>query len=72
MAARVLEYFKKQKVRAYDRQVVLSRLPFELRSKILRHLYLPTIQVRCRDVARQAVLPCGLPNVHRVYMPSDE
>ncbi|KXZ52320.1 hypothetical protein GPECTOR_10g952 [Gonium pectorale] len=43
LARKVLGYFKKQKVRAYDRQAVLARLPFELRSKILRHLYLPTI-----------------------------
>ncbi|GFR43465.1 hypothetical protein Agub_g4548 [Astrephomene gubernaculifera] len=43
LARKVLEYSKKQKVRAYDRQAVLARLPFELRSKILRHLYMPTI-----------------------------
>ncbi|EFJ52746.1 hypothetical protein VOLCADRAFT_86033 [Volvox carteri f. nagariensis] len=43
LARKVLEYNKKQKVRAYDRQAVLSRLPFELRAKILRHLYLPTV-----------------------------
>ncbi|KAG2439520.1 hypothetical protein HXX76_004873 [Chlamydomonas incerta] len=43
LARKVLTYFKKQKVRAYDRQAVLARLPFELRAKILRHLYLPTI-----------------------------
>ncbi|GLC41041.1 hypothetical protein PLESTB_000949600 [Pleodorina starrii] len=43
LARKVLEYNKKQKVRAYDRQAVLARLPFELRSKILRHLYLPTV-----------------------------
>ncbi|GLI62967.1 hypothetical protein VaNZ11_005824 [Volvox africanus] len=43
LARKVLEYNKKQKVRAYDRQAVLARLPFELRAKILRHLYLPTV-----------------------------
>lgn len=36
---RVLDFFKKQKVRGYDRQSVLGVLPFELKSKILRHLY---------------------------------
>ncbi|KAG2501915.1 hypothetical protein HYH03_000413 [Edaphochlamys debaryana] len=43
LARKVLEFNKKQRVKAYDRQAVLARLPFELRSKILRHLYMPTI-----------------------------
>ncbi len=43
LLCRVLDYHKKQRVKSYDRQEVLARLPFELRSKILRHLYLPTI-----------------------------
>lgn len=36
---RVLDHFKKQKVKPYDRQQVISALPFELRCKILKHLY---------------------------------
>lgn len=31
--------FRKQKIKPYDRQQVLSILPFELKAKILRHLY---------------------------------
>jgi hypothetical protein len=36
---RVLDMFRKQKIKPYDRQQVLSILPFELKAKILRHLY---------------------------------
>ena len=35
----VLNFFRKQRVRAYDRQQVLAALPFELKSAVLRHLY---------------------------------
>ena len=40
----VLDFFRKQKVRAYDRASVLGALPFELKSKILRHLYASAIR----------------------------
>lgn len=43
---RVLDFFKGQKVKAYDRQAVITRLPFELRSKIVRRLYEDHIKVR--------------------------
>jgi hypothetical protein len=36
--------FRKQKVKPYDRQAVLGVLPFELKSKILRHLYAGAIR----------------------------
>jgi hypothetical protein len=36
--------FKKQKIKPYDRQQVLGILPFELKAKILRHLYAGAIQ----------------------------
>ncbi|GBG00035.1 voltage-gated ion channel [Raphidocelis subcapitata] len=39
LSKRVLDFFKKQQVKPYDRQQVLAMLPFELRSKILRQLY---------------------------------
>ena len=35
----MLNFFRKQRVRAYDRQQVLAALPFELKSAVLRHLY---------------------------------
>lgn len=40
---RVLNHFRKQKVKSYDRQQVLGALPFELRCAILRHLYASAI-----------------------------
>lgn len=39
----VLDMFRKQKVKPYDRQAVLGVLPFELKAKILRHLYADVI-----------------------------
>ena len=55
LLARVLDFFKKQQVKPYDRQQVLANLPFELRSKILRHLYagfiarVPLLQTMAHD-----------------------
>ncbi len=40
----MLDFFKKQKVKPYDRQAVVGVLPFDLKSKILRHLYASAIQ----------------------------
>lgn len=66
LPCRVLDYHKKQRVKSYDRQEVLARLPFELRSKILRHLYLPTIaQVGSAVAARAAVVDVGRPGRNR-------
>ncbi|KAF8058454.1 esf2 [Scenedesmus sp. PABB004] len=39
LARRVLDMFRKQKIKPYDRGAVLAALPFELRAKVLRHLY---------------------------------
>lgn len=36
--------FRKQKIKPYDRQAVLGILPFELKAKILRHLYAGAIR----------------------------
>jgi hypothetical protein len=36
--------FKKQTTKPYDRQAVLGILPFELKGKILRHLYAGAIR----------------------------
>jgi hypothetical protein len=36
--------FKKQSTKPYDRQAVLGVLPFELKAKILRHLYAGAIR----------------------------
>jgi hypothetical protein len=36
--------FKKQATKPYDRQAVLGILPFELKAKILRHLYAGAIR----------------------------
>ncbi|WIA17586.1 hypothetical protein OEZ85_014411 [Tetradesmus obliquus] len=44
LSKRVLDMFKKQKIKPYDRQQVLGILPFELKAKILRHLYAGAIQ----------------------------
>lgn len=41
---RVLDMFKKQATKPYDRQAVLGILPFELKAKILRHLYAGAIR----------------------------
>lgn len=41
---RVLDMFKKQSTKPYDRQAVLGILPFELKAKILRHLYAGAIR----------------------------
>lgn len=52
---RVLDFFKQQQVKPYDRQKVLATLPFELRSKILRQLYagvisrVPLLQAMAHD-----------------------
>ncbi len=43
-ALRVMEFFKKQTVKPYDRTEVLRMLPFDLKSKILRHLYTGVIR----------------------------
>jgi hypothetical protein len=40
----VLDMFKKQSTKPYDRQAVLGILPFELKAKILRHLYAGAIR----------------------------
>lgn len=36
--------FRKQTTKSYDRQAVLGALPFELKAKILRHLYAGAIR----------------------------
>lgn len=38
-----MDMFRKQKIKPYDRQQVLGILPFELKAKILRHLYAAVI-----------------------------
>jgi hypothetical protein len=55
--------FRKQKVKPYDRQAVLGVLPFELKAKILRHLYAGVCAVtagRCTSAARQEQRGLGL------------
>ncbi|KIZ07885.1 Potassium channel AKT1 [Monoraphidium neglectum] len=55
LSKKVLDFFRKQQVKPYDRQQVLATLPFELRSKILRHLYagiigrVPLLQAMMHD-----------------------
>lgn len=44
LRCRVLDMFKKQSTKPYDRQAVLGILPFELKAKILRHLYAGAIR----------------------------
>jgi hypothetical protein len=48
LSNRVLEFYKTnvKSIKPYDRSGVLSRLPIDLRTQILNHLYLPTIEVR--------------------------
>ena len=45
---RILDFYSTsaRDVKPYDRNAMLLRLPFEMRSKIMNHLYLPTIKVR--------------------------
>lgn len=55
LSRKVLDFFKKQQVKPYDRQKVLATLPFDLRSTILRHLYagvigqVPLLQAMAHD-----------------------
>lgn len=55
LSKRVLDFFKQQQVKAYDRQKMLATLPFDLRSSILRHLYagvishVPLLQAMAHD-----------------------
>lgn len=53
-ACRVLDFFKRnfRSVKPYDRGAVLGRMPFELRSRILQHLYMDTIKVLHSCTAR--------------------
>jgi hypothetical protein len=51
-------------IKPYDRAGVLSRLPIDLRTQILNHLYLPTIEVRatllsCRSL--EITVPASAP-----------
>jgi len=39
LRAPVLAFFKKQRVKSYDTRQVLGQLPFELRSRVVKHLY---------------------------------
>ena len=45
---RIMDFFNANSrvVKPYDRGELLSKLPFEMRSKIVSHLYLPTIKVQ--------------------------
>ncbi|GFH08666.1 cyclic nucleotide-binding domain-containing protein [Haematococcus lacustris] len=46
ISRKVLDFCKtnSKSVKPYDRTAVLARMPFELRTRILQHIYLPTIQ----------------------------
>ena len=39
LRAPVLSFFKKQRVKSYDTREVLALLPFELRSRVVKHMY---------------------------------
>lgn len=56
---RVLDFFKTnvKSVKPYDRGAVLTKLPFDIRSKVLQHLYYPTIKVRQH---RSSIIECSL------------
>lgn len=47
---RVLDFFNSnfKGIKPYDRGSVLNRMPFDLRSRILQHLYLDVIKVQTR------------------------
>jgi hypothetical protein len=44
LSKRVMHHFKTQRYKGYDPQNVLNRLPFELKSKLLRQMYSATIR----------------------------
>ncbi|KAL6756171.1 hypothetical protein V8C86DRAFT_2654456 [Haematococcus lacustris] len=46
ISRKVLDFCKtnSKSVKPYDRTAVVARMPFELRTRILQHIYLPTIQ----------------------------
>jgi hypothetical protein len=46
-SSRIIDFFSAsvKDVKPYDRDAVITQMPFELRSKIMQHVYLPTIKV---------------------------
>lgn len=52
LCLRIMDFFSTsaRDVKPYDRGELLSKLPFEMRWKIVSHLYLPTIKVEFVDV----------------------
>ncbi len=45
---KIMDFFQhnSKSVKPYNRSAVMEKLPFELRSKIMSHLYMQTIKVR--------------------------